>query len=197
MLKRFIWIPIVLISGCAQQDLTGVEQELTALKETVESLKVSLARQDSLRDRIILLESRVEAVDDNLAELSSWTLEHRDWGKHRFLTTQELHVQDSAGKPLISAGANTDGYGLLTVANKEGKDMIYAGANTDGDGLLKVKNKEGKDLIYAGVTESGGFLNIENITGEDVVELRTDDYGHGYIGVWDRKGKGRTLQPGQ
>ena len=75
--------------------------------------------------------------------------------------------------------------------------MIYVGGDKNGDGLLNVANKEGKELISAGANESGGALVIHNITGEEVVQLRTDDYGHGYIGRFDRKGKGRTLEPGQ
>ena len=81
--------------------------------------------------------------------------------------------------------------------NKEGKELIYAGGTTEGHALLTVANKEGKNLIYAIGGSSGGVILIDNITGENAVELRTDDYGHGYIGVWDRKGKGRTLEPGK
>ena len=42
----------------------------------------------------------------------------------------------------------------------------------------------------------GGRLNIVNKTDETVVQLKADEYGNGYVGAFDRKGKGRTLQPG-
>ena len=33
-------------------------------------------------------------------------------------------------------------------------------------------------------------------TGEEVVQLRADEYGNGLVGAYNRKGKGRTLKPG-
>ena len=35
-----------------------------------------------------------------------------------------------------------------------------------------------------------------NKTGEGVVQLYADDYGNGVVGAFNRKGKGRTLEPG-
>jgi hypothetical protein len=37
---------------------------------------------------------------------------------------------------------------------------------------------------------------IRNKTGEEVAQLYADEYGNGVVGAWNRKGKGRTLQPG-
>ena len=42
----------------------------------------------------------------------------------------------------------------------------------------------------------GGRLNIVNKTDETVVQLKADEYGKGYVGAFNRKGKGKTLQPG-
>ena len=42
----------------------------------------------------------------------------------------------------------------------------------------------------------GGRLNIVNKTDETVVQLKADEYGNGYVGAFDRKGMGKTLQPG-
>ena len=42
----------------------------------------------------------------------------------------------------------------------------------------------------------GGRLNIVNKTDETVVQLKADEYGNGYVGAFNRYGKGRTLQPG-
>ena len=35
-----------------------------------------------------------------------------------------------------------------------------------------------------------------NKTGEEVVQLRADEYGNGLVGAYHRKGMGRTLKPG-
>ena len=42
----------------------------------------------------------------------------------------------------------------------------------------------------------GGRLNIVNKTDETVVQLKADEYGNGYVGAFNRKGMGKTLQPG-
>ena len=34
------------------------------------------------------------------------------------------------------------------------------------------------------------------IAKESVVQIRADERGNGYLGVFDRKGKGRVIQPG-
>ena len=40
------------------------------------------------------------------------------------------------------------------------------------------------------------MINVYNKTGEDVVQMYADEYGNGVVGAWNRKGKGRTLEPG-
>jgi hypothetical protein len=131
-----------------------------------------------------------------------------------------LTVRSKDGKALIQAGGDTGGDGLLKVSNKDGKDIIYFGGDTGGDGLLKVSNKDGKDLIYAGANTAGdGLLTVSNKdggegvqvqgmasgggaglvvhnkTGEAIVQLVADEYGRGFVGAFDRQGKGRTLTP--
>jgi hypothetical protein len=39
-------------------------------------------------------------------------------------------------------------------------------------------------------------MRILNETDEAVVQIFADEYGNGYVGAFNRKGKGRTLQPG-
>jgi hypothetical protein len=38
----------------------------------------------------------------------------------------------------------------------------------------------------------GSFLQLYNITREQIITLQADDYGNGEVGVWNRKGKGRV-----
>ena len=63
---------------------------------------------------------------------------------------------------------------------------------------IVVKNDEGdiQMLMAAPAGYSGGDLRIENKTGETVIRLSVDDYGNGVVYAGNRKGKGRTLQPG-
>jgi len=42
----------------------------------------------------------------------------------------------------------------------------------------------------------GGAIAVKNKTSEEVCQIYADAYGNGYIGAFNRKGKGRTLTPG-
>ena len=60
---------------------------------------------------------------------------------------------------------------------------------------LFIVNDAGKVQATLGVGENGGALSINNKTGERVVQLKADENGNGLVGAYNRKGKGRTLQP--
>ena len=53
--------------------------------------------------------------------------------------------------------------------------MIYAATAVDGDGAI---------------------MGLFNKTGEEIVQLYADEYSNGGVGVYNRKGKGRKLEPG-
>ena len=54
----------------------------------------------------------------------------------------------------------------------------------------------GKELVALGTSDNGGVINVVNKTGETVVQMYADEYGNGLVGAYNRKGRGRTLQPG-
>ena len=60
---------------------------------------------------------------------------------------------------------------------------------------LFIVNDAGKVQATLGVGENGGGLSINNKTGERVAQLKVDENGNGLVGAYNRKGKGRTLQP--
>ena len=51
-------------------------------------------------------------------------------------------------------------------------------------------------LVELGAGPNGGLIDILNKTGESIANMYADEYGNGVVGAWNRKGKGRTLQPG-
>ena len=61
--------------------------------------------------------------------------------------------------------------------------------------MVKTFSPSGKGLIRLQGADGGGGLLIYNKGGDEVVQAYADDYGHGYLGVFDRNGKGRTLTP--
>ena len=61
---------------------------------------------------------------------------------------------------------------------------------------LFIENDAGLLQVGLSANETGGMLGIYNKTGEGVVQLRADQHGNGVVGVYNRKGLGRTLEPG-
>ena len=85
--------------------------------------------------------------------------------------------------------------GMGMFLNTDGNPIAHIGAGKHGSGSLILSSKEGWVGSVLDSDDNGGRAMFANKTGEDVVHIYADDYGHGYIGVWDRKGKGRTLTP--
>jgi hypothetical protein len=106
-----------------------------------------------------------------------------------------LAVASWTGTDLILAGASEEAHGLIKVRSSNGTTLIRAGATSEGNGLLGVRSKTGALRTTIGSGENGFLMEGFNKTGEAVVQLHADDYGLGYIGIWDRKGNGRTLTP--
>ena len=49
--------------------------------------------------------------------------------------------------------------------------------------------------MWLDVGDTGGRIRIKNFTDDEAVMLEVDEYGNGLVGVHNRKGKGRTLEP--
>ncbi len=106
-----------------------------------------------------------------------------------------LHLVDGPGA----------GNAVLAYAHKGGThlELRYGLSHLtrlDSGGLTVLRKTEGAaggfaDLVRLGASEHGGVIHVYNKTKEGVVDINADEYGHGYIGVFDRKGKGRTLTP--
>ena len=84
----------------------------------------------------------------------------------------------------------------IYVVNDAGELVVGLGKNDAGDGLATTMSAKGKDLVVLNASDNGGLVYVYNKTGEDIVQMRADEYGNGLVGAWNRKGEGRTLQPG-
>jgi hypothetical protein len=83
------------------------------------------------------------------------------------------------------------------VVNETGTDMADVDSY-QGVGLFVVYNKDGDigaEMDGVGTTDGGGGVYIFNKTGQKVVQAYADAYGMGYVGAFDRHGRGRTLTP--
>ncbi len=86
----------------------------------------------------------------------------------------------------------------IFVANDDDNFVVSLGANDAGDGMVVTQSAQGKEMVRLGGSAdgNGGMINVFNKTGEDIVQMYADEYGNGVVGVYNRKGMGRTLQPG-
>jgi outer membrane protein assembly factor BamB len=86
----------------------------------------------------------------------------------------------------------------IHVTNDAGDFVVGLGANDDGDGLVLTKSAKGKVLVTlsASASDNGGLVYVYNKTGENIVQMYADEYGNGVVYAGNRKGRGRTLQPG-
>ena len=100
------------------------------------------------------------------------------------------------GNDLVALGAPVDGEGMVTTHAPNGKDLVGLGVTAEGNGNVTTYAPNGKELVALNATDTGGMIAVFNKTGDGVVQLRADEYGNGVVGAYNRKGKGRTLEPG-
>ena len=107
-----------------------------------------------------------------------------------------VRTHSAKGKTLVQLGATEDSRGMVTTHQPNGKELVALGSTVDGDGTVTTYQPNGKELVGLGASDTGGMVEVYNKTGEDIVTLLADEYGNGVVGAYNRKGKGRTLQPG-
>ena len=54
----------------------------------------------------------------------------------------------------------------------------------------------GTDVVQLTNLSNGGAIMLKNNNGDEIVQMYADEYGNGLVGAYNRKGRGRTLQPG-
>ena len=140
-------------------------------------------------------------------------------GDFDVVTAKAIFVKNDAGKVVVSLGATDDGDGLVYTTSAQGKDLVKLTATVDDEGTVTTFAPNGKMLVELGANakkrgvglrldqleafrcdlvdaDTGGMVRVFNKTGEEVVQLRADEYGNGVVGAFNRKGVGRMLQPG-
>jgi hypothetical protein len=84
----------------------------------------------------------------------------------------------------------------IFVMNDAGDVVVSLGVDDEGGGLVYTKSAKGKELVNLSASANGGMIEVSNKTGEAIANMGADEYGNGVVGAWNRKGEGRTLQPG-
>lgn len=91
------------------------------------------------------------------------------------------------------------GGGIMTLSSKKGNPIAVIGASPiDGNGhaLLYFDDETDEAYFAVGAGDNGGVVEVHNKTGENIAQIYADEYGNGVVGAYNRKGIGRTLQPG-
>ena len=115
------------------------------------------------------------------------------------IKAQRIVMLDSRGRERIVMEEPVGGLARFKMLSFDGKSMFSTDIVGDQMVVMQFSNKqeENRIRIFAGhKDENGGCIGIVNKTGETVVELKADEYGNGLVGAYNRKGMGRTLQPG-
>ncbi len=113
------------------------------------------------------------------------------------VTARRLFVANDAGELVVTLDTDDSGNGLVLTHSAKGKDLV-ALTRTDTGGSASTYRTNGKMLVRLTSTadSNGGFVQVFNKTGENIVQMHADEYGNGVVWAGNRKGKGRTLQPG-
>ena len=125
---------------------------------------------------------------------------------------RNLKVVNFEGETVASLSVTGHGGGALRIANSSGLVTLFTEQNSAGNNILRMSSEMGYSTIVGGVvtiasrkgegqvsifnSENGGYVSLTNKTGEEIVQIYADEYGNGVVGAYNRKGKGRTLQPG-
>ena len=91
----------------------------------------------------------------------------------------------------------TVGYGGVETRSAKGKRLVTLTSTVNG-GSVTAFQPNGKEMVELGYSDhgNGGMVNVFNKTGEAIAQMRADEYCNGVVVAADRKGNGRTLQPG-
>ena len=108
-----------------------------------------------------------------------------------------VYTESAKGTELVRLNSTVDGYGVVATYQPNGKELVDLSA-TDGGGAVTTYQPNGKMLVTlsSSALGNGGLVYVYNKTGEFIAEMSADEYGNGKVGAWNRKGDGRTLQPG-
>jgi WD40 repeat protein len=117
-------------------------------------------------------------------------------GLFEMVATRHINVMNDAGKVVVTLSANDDGNGMIRTRSAKGNDLVDLTSTEGGNGTVRTFQPNGKKLVMLGSTDNGGGVVVLNKTGEMIAEMKADDYGNGVVWAGNRKGKGRTLQPG-
>jgi len=158
-----------------------IEQRLDQLEKRNKRLTVALTMTVVAMCAVVTIAAKYRVEKEGLFEI---------------VAKRHINVMNDAGKVVVTLSASDDGNGMIRTRSAKGKDLVTLSSSVDGDGFVTTYHANGKTLVDLSATDRGGLVYVSNKTGEVIAEISADDYGNGVVGAYNRKGKGRTLEPG-
>jgi hypothetical protein len=112
------------------------------------------------------------------------------------VTARKIVAKNDAGDIVVALGADPAGDGYLMTISAKTTALVSLSSTMEGNGMVTTYQPNGKELVRLGASDNGGMFTVSNNTGEGVAQMGADELGNGVVGAYNRKGKGRTLQPG-
>ncbi len=108
---------------------------------------------------------------------------------------RSLDIVGPDGQIAATLRGHGDGGGILILYGPDGTAHVTLSAQRGG--RLILSGRVGDELVILGELAplDQGALLIRNTAGEVAVQITSDQLGRGYVGVFDPRGVGRTLQP--
>ena len=160
-----------------EQRLEQVEQQNQKIQRTNKRLTVALTMTVVAMCAVVT----VAAKDDKISTFDT-------------VAARKVFLLNDANEIIVIMGATDSGAGLIKTMSK-GKDLVSLHAAGGGYGKISTYEPNGKELVSLPSNDNGGVAYVFNKTGESIAQMRADEYGNGVVGAYNRKGKGRTLQP--
>jgi hypothetical protein len=158
-----------------------VEQRMDQLEKRNKRLTIALTMMAVAMCAMVTMAAKYRVEKEGLFEM---------------VATRQINVMNDAGKVVVTLSANDDGNGMIRTRSAKGNDLVDLTSTEGGNGTVRTFQPNGKKLVMLGSTDNGGGVVVLNKTGEMIAEIKADDYGNGVVWAGNRKGKGRTLQPG-
>jgi hypothetical protein len=117
-------------------------------------------------------------------------------GVFETVVARNVFVENDAGKVVVILTADGIGNGMVDTKSAKGKMLVTLNSLGGDKGTVSTYQANSKKAAGLAASDNGGVVYAFNKTDEFIAEMSADEYGNGLVGAYNRKGKGRTLQPG-
>jgi peptidoglycan hydrolase-like amidase len=167
-----------------EQRLEQVEQQNQKIQRTNKRLTVALTMTVVAMCAVVTMAAK-RLEDANFDEVRA-----------NRVIARSIYVTNHTGAVIVGLTANDGHDGMIRTHSAEGTNLVKVTSTMGDQGMVTTYQPDGKALVTLNASDDGGTVNVYNKTGEGIAQMSADEYGNGSVGAYNRKGEGRTLQPG-